>query len=198
MPQPKKVVRKRRDEVFETAGRLFLEKGYQAASIQDIADSLGMLKGSLYYYISTKEDVLYEIIQSYHDETRIYFEEIVRSDEPVVAKLRRFIETETVHTARHLVRSTLFFTEWRSLSPERREVIIGERDRHDHFVQDCITQAQDLDHFRPEINSRLASYGVLGMVNSVYRWYRDDGPNTAEEIGREFADILIRGMTTSP
>lgn len=196
MPQAKKVTRKRRDEVIETAGRVFFEKGYQAASIQDIAEELGMLKGSLYYYITTKEDLLFEIVQGYHDETRAYFEEILESDDPVVAKLRRFIETETVHIAKHIVRSSLFFTEWRSLSPERREAIIAERDRHDRFVQDCITTAQKNGDFRPDIEPRLASYGVLGMVNSVYRWYREDGPNTAEEIGDEFAELLISGMVS--
>lgn len=194
MPQTKNTTRKRRDEVFETAGRIFLEKSYQATSIQDIADELGMLKGSLYYYISAKEDLLFEIVHSYHDQTRLYFEEILACNEPVVAKLRRFIETETTHTAHHIVRSSLFFTEWRSLSPERQAVIISERDRHDRFVKDCITQAQQLGQFRPEIDPRLASYGVLGMVNSIYRWYSEDGPNTAEEIGRQFADLLISGM----
>jgi AcrR family transcriptional regulator len=188
---------KRRGEVFETAGRVFFAKGYEAASIQDIADELGMLKGSLYYYISTKEDLLAEIVQSYHDETRAYFEQILASNEPVVSKLRRFIETETAHTAHHIVKSSLFFTEWRSVSPERQAAIVAERDRHDHFVQDCIIQAQRLGAFRADVDPRIASYGVLGMVNSVYRWYRADGPNTAEEIGHEFAELLIRGLTVA-
>ena len=77
--------RGRRAEVFDAAAQIFYEKGYEAASIQDIADQLGLLKGSLYYYISSKEDVLYEIIDTAtHDETRSYFDDIVGSDEPMM------------------------------------------------------------------------------------------------------------------
>lgn len=195
MARARKGTRGRRDEVIEVAGRVFFTKGYEAATIQDIADELGILKGSLYYYISTKEDVLFEIIQSYHDETRTYFDEIAASKEPAVERLRRLIETETAHTAHHLMKSSLFFTEWRSLSAERRASIIAERDRHDRFVHDCIVEAQKLGEFRPEINPHLAALGLLGMVNSVYRWYDPKGPNTAEEIGRAFADLIIGGLS---
>lgn len=184
--------------MLEQAAAIFHAKGYQAATIQDIADELGMLKGSLYYYISTKEDMLFEIVRDYHDSTRAYFEQILAADEPVVDKLRRFVETETTHIAHHLVRSSLFFTEWRSLSPERRDAIVAERDRHDLFVRQCIEHAQHEGLFRRDLDARVAAYGVLGMVNSVYRWFDPDGPSTAEDIGREFADLVIGGLSARP
>src|SRR5690606_20295851 len=53
-------------ELVKVATQVFYEKGYEAASLQDIADRLGMLKGSLYYYIQTKEDLLYEVINGVH------------------------------------------------------------------------------------------------------------------------------------
>lgn len=198
MPQkrrPRQATRKRRDEVLATATRFFYEKGYDATSIQDIADELGLLKGSLYYYISTKEDLLFEIVQSYHEETRAYFDEIVKSPLPVVEKLRKFIETETAHTAHHITKSSLFASEWRSLSPEHREAIVAERDRHDAFVRECIVAGQESGEFRGDLDPRLAAFGLLGMVTSVYRWYREDGPNSAEDVGRTFADMLIDGLS---
>jgi TetR/AcrR family transcriptional regulator, cholesterol catabolism regulator len=152
------------------------------------------LKGSLYHYISNKEQVLFELIRSYHDETRTYFEPIHDSEDPPLVKLRRFIETETVHTAHNLMTSSLFFTEWRSLSPEHRQRITAERDRHDRFVQDCIVEAQKRGEVRLEVDARLASYGILGMLSSVYRWYNPDGPASAEQIGAEFADLAIKGL----
>lgn len=196
--QPRKAARKRRDEVLATATRLFFEKGYDATSIQDISDEMGLLKGSLYYYISTKEDLLFEIVQSYHQETRTYFDDIVASSLPVIEKLRKFIETETAHTAHHITKSSLFVSEWRSLSPEHREVIVAERDRHDAFVQECIIAGQESGEFRRDLDPRLAAFGLLGMVTSVYRWYREDGPNSAEEVGRTFADMLIAGLREEP
>lgn len=192
--RPRANTRKRRDEVLATATRLFHEKGYDATSIQDLSDELGLLKGSLYYYISTKEDLLFEIVRSYHEETRAYFDDIVESALPVVDKLRTFIETETAHTAHHLAKSSLFASEWRSLTPEHREVIVAERDRHDTFVRECIIAGQESGEFHSDLDPRLASLGLLGMVTSVYRWYHEDGPNSAEEVGRAFADMLINGL----
>lgn len=187
--------RARLDEVIEVAARIFYEKGFEAATIQEIADEVGLRKGSLYYYIPDKQEALYQIIRSYHEETRAYFEPILESDDPVVEKLRRFIETETAHTARHLFKSSLFFTEWRSLDQAQREEIVAERDRHDHFVQDCITVGQADGTFRSEINPRTTSYAILGMVNSVYQWFDEKGESSAQEIGQEFADLVIGGLT---
>ncbi|MGW4033471.1 TetR family transcriptional regulator [Streptomyces sp. NPDC004838] len=186
--------RRRREEVIETAAQVFHRKGYEAATIQDIAEELGILKGSLYYYISTKEEVLFEIVRSYHEETRGYFDEIIASQLGVVDKLRRFVATETAHTATHLVKSSLFFTEWRGLTPEHQAVIVAERDRHDQFVQDCIRQGQEEGVFRQDIEPRVTSFGILGMTNSVYRWYQAGGPATAAEVGETFADFVIRGL----
>lgn len=196
-PRTERSSRARHEEVLDAAAAVFSAKGYGAATIQDIADELGMLKGSVYYYISTKEDVLFELVRQYHDTTRAYFEEILASDDDVVAKLRRFIETETAHTAHHQVRSSLFFTEWRSLGLERRAGIVAERDRHDRFVRECIEQGQQSGHFRSGVDARIAAYGVLGMVNSVYRWYDPHGHSTAEEIGREYADLVMAGLSSA-
>lgn len=187
--------RARLDEVIEVAARIFYEKGFEAATIQEIADEVGLRKGSLYYYIPDKQEALYQIIRSYHEETRAYFEPILESDDSVVEKLRSFIETETAHTARHLFKSSLFFTEWRSLDPAQRKEIVAERDRHDHFVQDCIGVGQAEGLFRAEINPRTTSYAILGMVNSVYQWFDAKGESSAQEIGKEFADLVIGGLT---
>jgi AcrR family transcriptional regulator len=189
-----KKTHRRREEVLAAIAQIFYTKGYDAASIQDIADEVGILKGSLYYYISSKEDVLFELIQSYHDATREYFEDIVRSTDSVVVKLRRFIETETAHTARNLVKSSLFYTEWKSLSDERQGIIIAQRDRHDKFVQECINDGQGKGIFRTNLNPKIASLGILGMVNSVYRWYKPDGDSSAEEVGQSFADLVLAGL----
>lgn len=186
----------RREEVVDTAARMFFEKGYEATSIQDIAAELGMLKGSLYYYISSKNDLLFEIIDGYHEQTRSYFRDIVAADDPVLVKLRRLIVTETAHTATHVERSSLFYSEWRSLSQDRQEVILAARDEHDQFVVQCIQEAQALGQVRPQVDPRVAALAILGMVNSVYRWFKSDGSQSAAEIGETFADLILDGLTT--
>src|SRR5947207_409360 len=69
---PSRPPRRRQQEILEAAARVFHEKGYESTSIQDIADEVGILKGSLYYYIRSKEDLLYEIIRDIHDDAIAY------------------------------------------------------------------------------------------------------------------------------
>ena len=184
----------RRQEVLDAAAKMFFERGYEATTTQDIGSALGLLKGSVYYYISSKQDLLFELVQQYHDDTRSYFEAIVASDAPPVDKLRELITTETTHTARNLERSTLFYTEWRSLPQDRQAVIIAERARHERAVQEWIEQAQEVGGIRREIDPKIASFAIFGMVNSVYRWFTPGGRKSAEEIGRDFSDLVLGGL----
>ena len=186
----------RRQEVLDAAARMFFERGYEATTTQDIGAALGLLKGSIYYYISSKQDLLVELVQQYHEDTRGYFEVILASDASPVDKLRELITTDTAHTARNLERSTLFYTEWRSLPQDRQSVIIAERARHERAVQEWIAQAQEAGRIRPEIDPKIASFAVFGMVNSVYRWFTPGGRKSAEEIGRDFSDLVLGGLLT--
>src|SRR5829696_10388529 len=68
--------KKRDREVLEAAARVFYERGYSDASVQDVADELGILKGSLYHYIDTKEDLLFRLLQETHDEIYKILEEV--------------------------------------------------------------------------------------------------------------------------
>ena len=67
-------------EIYDAAARVFSEKGYDGASIQDVADAVGILKGSLYYYIDTKQDLLFGIIDEVHRDTLRSLEEWVAVD----------------------------------------------------------------------------------------------------------------------
>ncbi|GAA4711323.1 TetR/AcrR family transcriptional regulator [Pseudonocardia yuanmonensis] len=193
-PRRRRKQHSRRQEVLDTAARMFFERGYEATTTQDIGAALGLLKGSVYYYISSKQDLLFELIQQYHEDTRSYFAEILESDGSAVDKLRELITVDTAHTARNLERSTLFYLEWRSLPLERQAVIIEERAQHEHAVQKWIVEAQAAGRIRPEVDPKIASFAIFGMVNSVYRWFTPGGRKSAEEIGEDFADLVLGGL----
>jgi len=192
--KPSRKRQTRRAQVLEVAARMFHERGYQTTTTQEIGAELGLLKGSIYYYISSKEDLLFELIEQYHEETRGYFEAIVGSDRPPVAKIRELIITSTAHTARHLSRSSLFYTEWRALSEERQQVILAERERHEVALISWIAQAQADGDVRADVDPKLTALAIFGMVNSVYRWFRPDGRRSAEEVGEAFCALAVDGL----
>lgn len=186
------------EEVLDTAARMFTERGYEATTTGDIGEALGMLKGSIYYYITSKEQLLFDIIERYHNDTRAYFDRILLNDAAPLDKLRELIITETAHAARHLTYSSLFYTEWRSLSPERRALILLERDRHEQAVESWIEQAQLAQQVRGDVDPKITMLAIFGMVNSVYRWFTPDGRRSAEQIGEEFATLVLRGLRERP
>src|SRR6266496_3647760 len=85
--------RRRRGEVLDAAVRVFHAKGYDATSIQDIADEVGILKGSIYYYITSKEDVLFEILDEVHRAAFNAVVEAIEIDGDALQKLHAFVTT---------------------------------------------------------------------------------------------------------
>ena len=130
--------RRRQQEILEAAARVFHEKGYESTSIQDIADSVGILKGSLYYYITSKEDLLFEIIQGVHEEALKNLDRTAAVEGDALQKIRAFVVVHFTHNAHNLVKMAVFFQDFRSLNGERREVIVEERDLYDSFLRDLI------------------------------------------------------------
>jgi AcrR family transcriptional regulator len=190
--------RRRQREILEAAARVFHEKGYESTSIQDIADSVGILKGSLYYYITSKEDLLYEIIQGVHQEALKNLDLIASLEGTALQKLRAFVVVHVRHNAENLVRMGVFFKDFRSLSPERRRIIVAERDRYDAFVRGLIRAGQEEGTICPDLHPKLTGITILGMLNWIYQWYRPDGEMSAAEIAIDYADFVVAGVSCNP
>lgn len=190
--------RRRRQEILEAAARVFHEKGYESTSIQDLADAVGILKGSLYYYITSKEDLLYELLQGVHEEGLKNLDKTRAVEGDALQKIRAFVTLHFTYNAEHLVGMAVFFQDFRSLKPERRRVILEERDRYDHFLRDVIRQGQDEGIVCPDIDPKVAAIAVLGMMNWIYHWYRPGGERSAAELANAYADFVVAGLACDP
>lgn len=183
-------------ELIEVATQVFYEKGYDGASLQDIADRLGMLKGSLYYYIQSKEDLLFDVISTVHRDGLA----VVRARADVVGspleKLESVIVGHVEHTCRNLVPTAVFLHELSALPDDRRKEVLGSEHAYQGVFRDLIEQAQSQGDVRADLDPRLAALSVLGSTNWVYRWFRPGGAFTPEQIGAEMAEMSIRGIAT--
>ena len=190
--------RRRQAEILEAAARVFHEKGYESTSIQDIADSVGILKGSLYYYITSKEDLLYEILQSVHQEGLKNLELIDSLEGTPLQKIRAFVVVHFSHNVENLVKMGVFFKDFRSLSAERREAIVQERDMYDNCLRDLIREAQKDGSVCPDVDPKLAAITILGMLNWAYQWYRPGGRMSVLEIANAYGDFVVQGLACDP
>ncbi len=196
--EPSGKSQRRRQELIDAAAKIFQDKGYEAASIQDIADALNILKGSVYYYIDTKEDLLFAAIDQVHRSALANMDKLRQLDDPPLTLIRLFIESHIKHISDNLVKATVFFHDFRSLDRERHDYIVAERDEYDAFLRGLIARGQADGSICPDIDPKLATLAILGMMNWSYQWYRVGGGLDPMEIGRQFADIALGGLACDP
>jgi TetR/AcrR family transcriptional regulator, cholesterol catabolism regulator len=196
--QPKKVPRKRRAEVLDIAARVFHEQGYEATSIQDLADELGVLKGSVYYYISGKEDLLFELLEEVHKAALSAVLEAVERDGDPLQKIHAFVETLSRFNADNQQRMGILLHDFRSLSEERRREIVRERDRYDRMLRKLIIEGQEQGVVCADIDPKLSVLAVMGMINTIYQWFRPGGRQRSDTIGASYADLVTRALACDP
>ena len=194
--KPGRIGDERWSQILDAAAEIFATKGYERTTIRDIADAVGMLSGSLYYYIDTKEDLLFSLIDDFHGLGR---EEIAAVEAEVdgdpLTMLAAVIARSVALNARHGARTAVFHNDFRHLSDERKQEIVDNRRNHEAHVEDLIRKAQRKGLIRKSLDARLTTLSILSMVNSIHHWYRPDKKRTAEELGRFQADLLIGGLT---
>ncbi|OLS99538.1 hypothetical protein BJF90_08595 [Pseudonocardia sp. CNS-004] len=175
---------------------MFYEKGYDGASLQDIADRLGMLKGSLYYYIQSKEELLFDVISTVHQEGLAVIRARAEVAGDPLQRLENVIVGHVEHTCRNLVPTAVFLHELSALPPERRQEVLGSEHAYQGVFRDLIELAQQEGLVRADLDPRLGALTVLGSTNWVYRWFRPGGEFTPEKIGAQMAEMAIRGIAT--
>jgi AcrR family transcriptional regulator len=186
--------RERAEEVYAAALRLFRAKGYHATSMQDIADEVGLYKGSLYHYIGGKEDLLVQVFERAMAALLVDVERIA-SDATLTPReqLRAVIEAHVVAVADNLDALTVYLHDMRALSEAGLAGVNRQRDRYTALVAEIVTRGVARGEFVAD-EVRLVTLGLIGMCSWVCEWYRPSGRLSAREIGRVFADLLLNGL----
>jgi AcrR family transcriptional regulator len=186
--------RNRDEEILAAAVRVFSQKGYAAASLQDVADAVGLLKGSLYHYISSKESLLYRIFQESHEEGSALMAAVDDLELPPDAKLREFVRRLTLFYEQNPERASLYFGEWRHLTGEDLHTVIKQRRDFELYVRTIIIEAHERGLTNPDLDVRLATRYILTAVNGVILWYRPEGPLPAEAIADQIAELACSSV----
>ncbi len=185
--------RRRRAEILHAALRAFREKGYHATTLDDIAEHLGVRKTALYHYFRDKESILYECHRESLGEIERLMKEARRSSGSAAERLAYVIREHVRVMTETLEGSPLAF-EVTALSSKRQEEIIAARDRYERGLRRIIDRGVKNGEFRP-VDSKIAVFAILGAINWIARWYRPEGSLHAPELGAEFANHLVGGLT---
>ncbi|KYP79660.1 TetR/AcrR family transcriptional regulator [Ferroacidibacillus organovorans] len=181
------------DEIAQAAITLFNRKGYHATSVQDIADEVGLQKGSLYHYINSKEELLLEIATKSINGFCRDLEAVCEQASSAQEKLERAILHHFDIVIGHLEMTTVLLREAFFLSDDQHQLIKDANDRYLNLWVQIIREGVATREFRGE-DPRLTALSILGSCNWVYRWYKADGKKSPQEIARYFCDLHLRGI----
>jgi AcrR family transcriptional regulator len=188
--------RRRRREIIDAAAEVFFEKGYETTSTKDIAESVGLLKGSLYYYVDSKEDFLFEIVSEIHEGALQLLQKVRVVEGTAYEQLLELIRLHVVYHTANLVKTMVFFREFRHLSPERQAIINREGDSYLSTVRELVELGQKEGTIRADLDPRITSRAIVGLLNSLHLWYVPGGPNSSEQIADVFLSLLVSGFAS--
>ena len=187
----------RRAEMIRVAARLFSQRGYHGTSMQHLGEALGLLRGSLYAHIGSKEELLFEVVDGGAERFLERAHTAADQDSPARERLTALLVAHVQTVAEHIDAATVFLNEWRYLSEDRRSIIQNKRDAYEQIVREVIADGVTAGEFRDDLDVGITTRLVLSAANWTYTWYRPGGSLSAEEVGRAFADQLVRGLEPS-
>ncbi len=190
----------RREEIINAAAQVFKVRGYRGTKLADIATVLGIDRVSLYYYISSKDEVFEEVVTAVVISNTEHILEIRDSSIPVEQKLRDTIEHVMNAYADNYPFLYVYLQENLShVAPNRMEWASKMREINRRYTQalvEIIQQGYDSGTFREVAPAGVVANGVLGMVSWTNRWFDPNRSQvTAEVIGRGYADIILDGLS---
>ena len=189
----------RRKDVMEAASRVFAKKGFQATTIGAVAEELNIDRASLYYYVSSKEELFDDVVRDACLDNVAVAREIRNSKAPPSEKLRRFVIECLLSYERHYPLLHIYVREdLKHVTDTRSEWARQMRQlNHDYenTVIEIIEEGYRDGSFRNAGPSRIVAYGIMGMVNWASRWFKPQMSECpAEMIGNIFADMVVRSL----
>ena len=183
----------REDEIRAAAFRIFREKGYHGTSMQDIADEVGLLKGSLYHYIPSKEALLGRLFEGALETPLATLSEIAKRDATASERIREMVKTYALAVVSNLDAVGVFLREWRELPAKELAVVRERRRAMRRLFERVIEEGIRTGEFTRG-DAKLATLAILGMCNWMYEWYRPRGRKGADAIAEELARRAVASL----
>lgn len=188
---------RRERQIFDTAARLFAQRGYSRTSIRDLSEELGLQKSSLYHYFESKEDLLYRLLKEFIDPALEHLEDICSQPLPPQEKLAAFMRLYTSFYAGDRDRLVLLVNELDCLGPEARRAIVAKERRYVAAIKGILEEMSQAGLMR-DIPLPVAVFAFFGMVHYTPKWYHKEGPVSPDRLGDYFQDIFCCGVLKEP
>jgi len=188
----------RERQIFAQASRLFVEKGYAATSMSDIAEAVKITKAGLYHFVKGKEDLLFTIMNFGMDEL---FDEVVNPARLVAdpeERLRLIIRNHLTNIGRVSSRSgnpvTIVADEPSGLGPKKRRIITARKREYFDLIFDTLAELKARGDARPDLDVAVAAHCIVGSVLWMARWRKPNGRLGLDEIVNQITALHVGGI----
>lgn len=183
----------RRDVILREATRLFREKGYRSSTLRELAKRSGVQGGSIYHHFSSKEEILFEIMNHTMTELILGLREVLKGLHDPVEKLHNATRFHIEYHINNLDETYVSDAELRSLTKAKHDSIMTQRRDYEtifvRILEEGIRQGvMNID------NVKLASMAMLQMCTGVSYWFRKDGPLNIHEIADVYVNFICYGV----
>jgi TetR/AcrR family transcriptional regulator, cholesterol catabolism regulator len=180
-------------DIYIKAAEIFHEQGFDATSMSNIAEAVDLTKAGLYYYIESKEELLFAIINMAMEwlETKVI--EPSRQFADPEQRLKSVIACHGRILTEGNKAITILTDEIEALTPKHRRLILDRKRLYFDFVRDTLEALRAAGRLR-DVNSTVATFGLFGTLLWLPRWYRPDGQLSPSEIIEEVTNIVIGGL----
>lgn len=181
----------RREQFRDEAARIFAERGYHAASLQEIADSIGLTKASIYYYYKSKEELLFDILSFADEQIRalIAAQEALQSDP--LAYVGKLVAAHVTWYLQHPNIAKVTFRDWGALKDEALAIQVKRRRYYAHVLRDSIDRCRREGLISADATVSLMANFINGAVAAVNVWFNPKGSHKPETVGKAFGDMAI-------
>jgi TetR/AcrR family transcriptional regulator, cholesterol catabolism regulator len=186
----------RRDELLELAATMFAERGLRATTVRDIADSAGILSGSLYHHFSSKEEMVDELLRDFLDWLFTRYQQVVATEPNPLGRLKGLFMASFEAIENRHAQVVIYQDEAKRLASQERFSYVEERNKEQRKIWvDVLNQGVEEGCFRPDIDVDLVYRFIRDTTWVSVRWYQPGGPLTAEQVGAQYLAIVLGGIT---
>ena len=189
----------RRERLLRAAAEVFKEKGFQAASINDIAERFGGDRASIYYYYASKHEIFIDLIRQAVEEVVLLAEGVASAGQPATVRLRDVVVKTIDAYERHYPYMYVYIQEdmrkvpGDGTSAGKELQALGER--YERAVQQIIDAGLESGEFRSDLDAQMMKFAVIGALNWTHRWHTPERRLSGAEIGQAFAGLFLDGAS---
>ncbi|MBS4024493.1 MAG: TetR family transcriptional regulator [Clostridia bacterium] len=197
-PKEEMTFSNKKDQIIYAAGRLMTLKGFDATTMLDIANEVGMLKGSLYHHFSSKEEIFFNVITKGINKLYTSAKDIFESNASPPEKLRKMIINHALHLMDNNDSMVVFSQEKNRKLFQHSDAknYIMKRDSYEDNIRQILKEGKEQGFFPNEIDIKLTTFCILGMLNWLIQWYRPEGSLSSQEIanymGLLICDLMLK------